>query len=108
MNIGRTLFLSIVLVFFQFVYNLFVSTLFFLKTARESYQPYCQTCTEICGVWRCIDIGLGDSMDKLSFEDIYPLIIVSVIVNVGLGLGAIILIAMGLRQLGKLRKKNDD
>ena len=60
--------LFIVLIAIIFLKFLFNSIIFFLVVTRTDLipQPYCSTCSRMCGFWKCLSINLdtGDSLLK--------------------------------------------
>ena len=110
MNHSRKLQLSLALTFICFIYNLLVTILFFLDVRVEKVDGqnhhHCETCLELCGVWKCITVSVGESTKKMEMEDVFPFIVATAIVNLVLGVLAMSLLAWGLCQGKKGDEKN--
>ena len=81
------------LVLSLFIYNLLVTIMFFWNMEMDQFQPYCHECTELCGVWKCVNVTLGEStIKKMEMEDIYSYIVATATVNLSFGLLVMVLL----------------
>ena len=92
---------SLILSFICFIYNLLLTILFFMNMENGQDQPYCKSCSELCGVWKCMTVAVGESMKNMEMEDIYPFIVATVSVNIVLGVLAMCLLVWGISKHGK-------
>ena len=88
--------MSLLISFLCFIYNLFINLLYFLSIAKNHHQQYCQSCTEICGVWKCIHVALGESTKRIEISDVQPFIVASAGVNIIMGLLAMAFLLFGM------------
>ena len=100
MNYQRKLQLSLFFTFICFNYNLLVTILFFLDVRVEKVDGqnhhHCETCFELCGVWKCITVSVGESTKKMEMKDVFPFIVATAIVNLVLGMLTMCLLGWAL------------
>ena len=92
---------AFILVLICFVFNLLITSLFFLnmnQNMERGQGPYCETCTELCGVWKCFTVTTGKAIKKMEMEKVFPFIVATSTVNLVLGMAAIFLMICGFCQ----------
>ena len=102
---------SLILISICFIFNLMVTSLFVMNVKQnmdKAQGPYCTTCTELCGVWKCLTVTTGEAMKKMEVEALFPFIVATSIVNLVLGVVVMCLMIFGLCQDKKERMNTRD